>query len=114
MSEGHGERRLAVVMVSDVVGYSRLMGADEEGTLLGLQKHRFGIIDPTIGQYRGRIVKSLGDGLLVIFETASDALDCAAAIQRRVVSRNRGVPDEKRIRYRIGINMPSLSPFFPP
>jgi adenylate cyclase len=105
VNEKNVERRLAVVLVTDVVGFSRMMGADEEATLLGLQKHRFAIIDPTIGQFRGRIVKSLGDGLLVMFESASEAVEGALKIQRAVVQRNADVPETKRIRYRMGINM---------
>jgi class 3 adenylate cyclase len=105
VNEKNVERRLAVVLVTDVVDFSRMMGADEEATLLGLQKHRFAIIDPTIGQFRGRIVKSLGDGLLVMFESASEAVECALKIQRAVVQRNADVPETKRIRYRMGINM---------
>ncbi|MDH3740603.1 MAG: GFA family protein [Hyphomicrobiales bacterium] len=99
------ERRLAAIVVADVVGYSRMMGEDEAATLHALQEHRFALIDPTIGQHHGRIVKSMGDGLLVEFQSVHDAVECAIAIQRGMVSRNAGMPQDRQIRLRIGVNL---------
>ncbi len=99
------ERRLAAILIADVAGYSRLMGEDEAGTLHALQGHRFAVIDPTIGQYRGRIVKLMGDGILVEFKSVTDAVECAIAIQNSIVKRNEGVPDDRQLKFRIGINL---------
>lgn len=92
-------------MAADVVGYSRLMGADEVGTLNKLKTHRGELIDPAIAGHRGRIVKTTGDGLLVEFASVVDAVACAVAIQRGMLSRNTEIPDDKRIVLRIGINV---------
>jgi len=105
MAEDHIERRLAAILIADVVGYSRMMGEDEAATLLALQEHRFALIDPTIGQHHGRIVKLMGDGILVEFQSVHDAIGCAIAIQRGMVSRNVGVPEDRQIRFRIGVNL---------
>ena len=105
MAQDNIERRLAAILVADVVGYSRMMGEDEAATLLALQEHRFALIDPTIGQHHGRIVKLMGDGILVEFHSVHDAVDCAAAIQRGMVFRNAGVPEGRQIRFRIGVNL---------
>ncbi len=94
MAQDQIERRLAAILVADVVGYSRMMGDDEAATLLAMQEHRFALIDPTIGQHHGRIVKLMGDGILVEFQSAHNAIECATAIQRGMVSRNFGVPEE--------------------
>jgi class 3 adenylate cyclase len=99
------ERRLAAIMAADVVGYSRLMGADEEGTLVQLKGHRHGLVDPKIREHRGRIVKTTGDGMLVEFVSPVEAVRCAVEIQRGMVTRNSGVPQDKRITFRIGINL---------
>ena len=99
------ERRLAAIVAADVVGYSRLMGADEVGTLRALQAHRRELIDPTIAAYRGRIVKTTGDGLLVEFPSAVEAVASAIAVQRGVALRNAGVAEEKRLIFRVGINV---------
>jgi adenylate cyclase len=99
------ERRLAAIMFIDVVGYSRLMGEDDEATLLALQSHRFSVIDSTIGQHYGRIVKSVGDGVLVEFASVHDAVECAVLIQGGVISKNAKVPEEKQLRFRIGIQL---------
>jgi adenylate cyclase len=99
------ERRLAAIMAADVVGYSRLMGADEIGTLRALQAHRRELIDPTIAAHRGRIVKTTGDGLLVEFLSAVEAVACSIAIQREVGSSNADVAEDKRLTFRIGINV---------
>ncbi|MDV4162117.1 adenylate/guanylate cyclase domain-containing protein [Rhizobium leguminosarum] len=99
------ERRLAAILSADVVGYSRLMGADEAGTLERLKACRRELIDSTIEEYHGRIIKLMGDGALVEFASVVDAVQCAAIIQRRMSSRDQGVSDEQRIRFRIGVNL---------
>ena len=98
-------RRLAAVVAADVVGYSRLMGRDESGTLAALKGHRRELIDPKIAEYGGRIVKSTGDGLLLEFPSVVDAVRCAVDIQRGMAERNASVPAEQRIAFRIGINV---------
>ena len=99
------ERRLAAIMAADVVGYSRLMGADEIGTLRALQGHRRELIDPKIATYHGRIVKTTGDGLLIEFPSAVEAVTCAIAVQQGVASRNANVAEDKRLVFRVGINV---------
>src|SRR5512132_720530 len=99
------ERRLAAIMAADVVSYSRLMGADEVGTLRKLKAHRRELIDPAIAGHRGRIVKTTGDGMLVEFASVVDAVACAVAVQRGMLSRNAEEPEDKRIVLRIGINV---------
>ncbi|MBV9518946.1 MAG: tetratricopeptide repeat protein [Hyphomicrobiales bacterium] len=99
------ERRLAAILAADVVGYSRLMGADEEGTLAQLKAHRRELIDPKIREHRGRIVKTTGDGMLVEFVSPVEAVRCAVEIQRGMVTRNSDVPRDKRITFRVGINL---------
>jgi adenylate cyclase len=99
------ERRLAAIVAADVVGYSRLMGADEIGTLRALNAHRRELIDPKIAAHRGRIVKTTGDGLLVEFPSAVEAVACAISVQRGIALRNAGVAEDKRLTFRIGINV---------
>ena len=99
------ERRLSAIMATDVVGYSRLMGANEVGTLTALREHRAELIDPCIADHQGRIVKLTGDGMLVEFASVVSAVDCAVDIQRDMRSRNAAVPEERRIEFRIGINL---------
>jgi adenylate cyclase len=99
------ERRLAAIMAADVVGYSRLMGEDEAGTLAALKAHRQELIDPEVAAHNGRIVKLMGDGALVEFASVIDAVECAVAIQQGMGGRHGGVPDERRIAFRIGINI---------
>jgi TolB-like protein len=99
------ERRLTAVLAADVAGYSRLMGADEEGTLTQLKAHRQALVDPKITEHRGRIVKTTGDGMLVEFASVVDAVRCAVEVQREMVGRNSGVAEEKRIEFRVGINV---------
>ena len=99
------ERRLAAILAADVAGYSRLMGADEEGTLERLKAHRRELIDPKIREHRGRIVKTTGDGMLVEFPSVVDAVRCAVEVQRAMVDRNAEVPEDKRITFRIGVNL---------
>jgi TolB-like protein/tetratricopeptide (TPR) repeat protein len=98
------ERRLTAVLAADVAGYSRLMGADEEGTLAQLKAHRHVLVDPKITEHRGRIVKTTGDGMLVEFASVVDALRCAVEVQRGMIERNAEVPPEKRIEFRVGIH----------
>ncbi|MEE8505045.1 MAG: adenylate/guanylate cyclase domain-containing protein, partial [Kiloniellales bacterium] len=92
-------------LAADVVGYSRLMGADEAGTLARLKAHRAELIDPKIAERRGRIVKLMGDGTLVEFASVVDAVQCALDIQRAMAERNAGVPEDRRIALRIGVNL---------
>src|SRR5690242_11326921 len=99
------ERRLAAILCADVVGYSRLMGADEEGTLAVLKGHRRELIDPLIDQHRGRIFKTTGDGMLIEFASVVDAVRCAVMVQRGMEDRTANLPDSERIRLRIGINV---------
>jgi TolB-like protein/class 3 adenylate cyclase/Flp pilus assembly protein TadD len=105
MAEARVERRLAAILAADVAGYSRLMGVDEEGTLAALKAYRRELIDPKISEHRGRIVKSTGDGALVEFASAVDAVRCAMEIQRAMAERNADVPEDRRIEFRIGINV---------
>jgi adenylate cyclase len=99
------ERRLAAILAADMVGYSRLMAADEAGTIERQKAHQRSLIDPKIADYGGRMVKTTGDGLLVEFPSVVDAVQCAVEIQRSMPEREAAVPDAKRIRYRIGINL---------
>ena len=99
------ERRLAAVLAADVAGYSRLMGADEEGTHAALTALRREISDPKIAEHRGRIVKTTGDGLLVEFASVVDAVRCAVELQRVIALRNDGVPKQRCIEFRMGINL---------
>jgi adenylate cyclase len=98
-------RRLAAIVSADVVGYSRLMGRDDSGTLAGLKAHRRELIDPKIAEYGGRIVKTTGDGLLLEFPSVVDAVRCAVDVQRGMAERNAAVPVDHRIEFRIGINV---------
>ena len=99
------ERRLAAVLAADVAGYSRLMGANEEGTLAGLKAVRKALVDPTIAAHRGRIVKTTGDGMLVEFASAVDAVRSAVEIQHNMAVQNAAVPQHQRIEFRIGIHV---------
>jgi len=105
MAEARVQRRLAAILAADVAGYSRLMGADEEGTLAALKELRRELADPKIKEHRGRIVKTTGDGLLVEFASVVDAMRCAVEVQQGMAERNAGVPEERRIQFRIGINL---------
>jgi class 3 adenylate cyclase len=98
-------RRLTAILAADVAGYSRLMGADEEGTLERLQALRRELLDPRIAEHRGRIVKTTGDGLLVEFSSVVDAVRCAVAVQQAMPERDTGVAADSRIELRIGINL---------
>src|SRR5271163_4290279 len=99
------ERRLTAILAADVAGYSRLMGVDEEGTHAQLKEHRRTLIDPKISEHRGRIIKTTGDGMLVEFASVVDAVRCAVEIQREMVERNAEFPEDRRIVFRIGINL---------
>jgi adenylate cyclase len=99
------ERRLTAILAADVVGYSRLMGANEVGTLQALKLHHAELVDPEIARHGGRVVKLTGDGLLAEFPSVVGAVECAAAIQRAMPARNADVPDDRRIEYRVGINL---------
>ena len=99
------ERRLAAVLAADVAGYSRLMGADEEGTLARLKALRKALVDPTIAAHRGRIVKTTGDGMLVEFASAVDAVRGAVEVQRGMAEQNASVQQDQRIEFRIGIHV---------
>jgi adenylate cyclase len=105
MAEERLQRRLAAILSADVVGYSRLMGLDEAGTLSRLNALRRGIIDPTIAAHAGRIVKLMGDGALVEFASAVDAVTCAIEIQRQLRERDAAGSEADPIRFRIGINV---------
>src|SRR5262249_13426997 len=98
-------RRLAAILAADVAGYSRLMGADEEGTHERLKTHLGDLIEPKIAEHRGRIVKNTGDGFLAEFASVIDAMRCAVEVQRGMAERNAGMPPEKQIEFRIGINL---------
>lgn len=105
MEEPGVQRRLAAILAADVVGYSRLMEADETGTLARLKTHRLELIDPSVEKNRGRIIKTTGDGLLVEFQSVTEAVQCAAEIQRRMSRRNSDVSAARTIQFRIGINL---------
>src|SRR5215469_1137892 len=97
-------RRLAAILAADVAGYSRLMGAEEEGTLERLKALRRDLADPKVKEHRGHIVKTTGDGLLIEFASVVDAVRCAVEVQQRMAERNVEIRTEKRIEFRIGIN----------
>src|SRR5438270_2253351 len=99
------ERRLAAILAADVAGYSRLMGADEEGTLARLKAHRRELIDRKIADHQGRIVKTTGDGVLAEFASPVKAVRCAIEVQHGMAERNADVPQDERIEFRIGINL---------
>src|SRR5437773_2256327 len=99
------ERRLAAILAADVAGYSRLMGADEEGTHGRLKAHLRELVYPKVKANRGRIVKNTGDGMLVEFASVVDAVRCAVEVQRGMIDREPDAPEERRIRFRIGINL---------
>jgi class 3 adenylate cyclase len=105
MAEERVQRRLAAILAADVVGYSRLMGEDEAGTLAALKAHREALMDPKIAEHQGRIVKTTGDGMLVEFPSVVEAVQCAVEIQKEMVERNTGVAEDRRMLFRIGINV---------
>ncbi|MDP9136734.1 MAG: adenylate/guanylate cyclase domain-containing protein, partial [Pseudomonadota bacterium] len=99
------ERRLTAILAADVVGFSRLMGEDEAGTLARLKSCRQELVDPAIEACHGRIIKLMGDGALVEFASVVDAVQCAAAIQRQMAGRDPGTTEARQIRFRIGVNL---------
>ena len=98
-------RKIAAILVADVVGYSRLAGADEEGTLARLRALRSDLIDPTIAARHGRVVKRTGDGIIIEFRSVVDAVRCAIEVQRGMIERNADVSPDKRIEFRVGIHL---------
>ena len=98
------ERRIAAIVAADVAGYSRMMGVSEAGTLDALRHHRIEMIDALIARYGGRIVKTMGDGLLPDFASVVDAVRCSVEFQESMSKRNVDIPEDKRIVFRIGIN----------
>jgi adenylate cyclase len=105
LKRDRAERRISAILAADVVGYSRLMGADDEGTLAQLKSHHSTLVEPKIREYRGHIVRTTGDGLLVLFASVVEALRCAIEIQRGMIKRNARLPPQKRIAFRMGINV---------
>ena len=99
------ERRLAAILATDVVGYSRLIRADEEGTIVSLRALRADLIDPKIAEHNGRIVKLMGDGMLAEFRSVVDAVRAAVETQQALAEHNSGLPEDKRIEFRVGINL---------
>jgi adenylate cyclase len=98
-------RKLAAILVADIVGYSRLTGADEERTLARIRGLRSDLVDPTIAAHRGRVFKRTGDGSIAEFRSVVDAVRCAIELQTGLIERNAGVPPERRIEYRIGVHL---------
>src|SRR5690242_15812792 len=98
-------RRLTAILAADEAGYSRLMGADEEGTHERLKAHLGELVNPKIGEHRGRVVKNTGDGFLAEFQSVVDAVRCAAEVQQGMADREPEVPEDRRIRFRVGINL---------
>ena len=98
-------RRLAAILAADVAGYSRLMGADEEGTHERLTARRRELVDPKIREHSGRIVNTAGDGILAEFPSVVDAVRCGAELQRAMIDREAGIPEDRRIRFRVGMNL---------
>lgn len=105
VAEERVQRRLAAILAADVAGYSRLMGADEEGTLGALTAHRIELIYSCVAEHRGRVFKTTGDGLLVAFASVVDAVRCAVAFQEGMRERNADTPEDRRIAFRIGVNV---------
>jgi adenylate cyclase len=98
-------RRLAAILAADVAGYSRLMGADEEGTHERLKAHIGELVNPKIAEHRGRVVKNTGDGFLAEFASVVDAIRCAVEVQRGMAERNSGTPPDSRNDFRAGVNL---------
>lgn len=105
MSITHVDRRLATILAADVVGYSRLIGRDEEGTLARLKAHRVELVVPLVARHHGRIVKLMGDGILCEFQSVVEAVRCAVLVQQGIAQREHGTPHDERIRLRIGVNL---------
>src|SRR5689334_18547707 len=105
MAEARAERRLAAIVIADIVGYSRLIETDESGTLGAVKALRTASIDPLVSEFRGRVVKLMGDGIVIEFASVVDATACAVAIQKAVTAQQSDVAPERRIIFRIGINL---------
>src|SRR4029450_6121613 len=105
MAEDRAKRRLAAILAADVGGYSRLMEHDEAGTLTALKARRCELLAPLVDEHHGRLVKVMGDGVLVEFASAVDAVECAVEVQKRFAEPNRSLPEARRIVLRIGINL---------
>ena len=105
MATGRVERRLAAILAADVAGYSRLIGADESGTLEAFKKIQAELFEPTIAAHNGRLVKTTGDGFLVEFSSVVDALRCATEFQARMAERNAAASTDRCIEFRLGINV---------
>src|SRR6195952_3143774 len=105
MNRASAERHIAAILVAHLVGYSRLMGLDEAGTLRRLKALRREVIDPSLAAARGRIVKTMGDGFLVEFPSPGRAVACAVQIQRAMLTRDAGLPPDRQFRLRFGINL---------
>src|ERR1700684_2236591 len=101
-------RKIAAILISDVVGYSRLAGADEDRTLARLRGLRSDLIDPAIAAHHGRTVKRTGDGSIIEFRSVVDAVRCAIEVQTGLIERNAGVPEDRRIEFRVGIHLGDL------
>src|SRR6267143_1227947 len=99
------ERRLTAILAADVVGYCRLTSMDEEGSHVRLKEHLRVLVDPKISEHRGHVVKNTGDGILAEFSSVVDAVRCAIDVQRGMAKRNAGLPQERRIEFRIGVNV---------
>ena len=105
MAEERAQRRLAAILAADVVGYSRLMQLDEAGTLAALKTSRREILQPAVARHHGRIVKVMGDGVLIEFASAVDAVECGVVLQEAMEAASAGLPEDRRIVLRIGINL---------
>src|ERR1700690_804691 len=105
MAEERAQRRLAAILAADVVGYSRLMQLDEAGTLATLKSRRTEVLQPVVSRHRGRVVKLMGDGVLIEFASAVDAVECALQLQEAMETANGDLPEGKRIVLRVGINL---------
>src|SRR4051794_19172614 len=105
MTAARVDRRLAAILAADVAGYSRLMERDEARTHARLRAHGTEFVEPLVAEYHGRIVKLMGDGVLCEFASATDAVACARAIQQGMADREATVPEDERLRFRIGINL---------
>lgn len=99
------ERRIAAILAADMVGFSRLIERDEAGTLARQKRHRLDLIDPMIAKYNGRVVKLTGDGMLAEFGSVVDAVQCAVSVQKDMAAREADQPEDRRIRYRIAVNL---------
>jgi class 3 adenylate cyclase len=105
MAEGPVQRRLAAILAADVVGYSRLMGLDEAGTLAALKARRQHVLEPLVARHRGRIFKVTGDGVLIEFDSAVNAVQCATELQTEMAAANAGLIVDRQIVLRIGVNL---------